>query len=81
MAPLLPSTKHMFNTDTLPKLKRGVIVINTSRGGLIETGALITGLRRGIVGGAALDVYENEAGYFFRDCSDKPIQVRYMFAL
>eukprot|EP00611_Tribonema_gayanum_P008787 TRINITY_DN1841_c0_g2_i2.p1 TRINITY_DN1841_c0_g2~~TRINITY_DN1841_c0_g2_i2.p1 ORF type:complete len:511 (-),score=142.39 TRINITY_DN1841_c0_g2_i2:352-1884(-) len=70
MTPLLPSTHHIFNSEVLPKLKRGVYIINTSRGGLVETKALISGLKSGAVGGAALDVYENEAGYFFRDHSD-----------
>ena len=46
--------------QVLPKLKKGMILINTSRGGLIEAEALIEGLRSGTVGGAGLDVYENE---------------------
>lgn len=43
--------------------------------GLVDTKALIKGLRSGVVGMAGLDVYENEAGYFFKDCSDTPVQV------
>ncbi|CAM9770698.1 unnamed protein product [Ascophyllum nodosum] len=72
--PLLPSTKHIFNEDVLPKLKKGMILINTSRGGLVNTEALIKGIRSGAVGMAGLDVYEHEAGYFFRDCSQTPVQ-------
>lgn len=48
--------------------------------GLVDTKALIKGLRSGIVGMAGLDVYENESGYFFRDCSNRPVQVRHSSA-
>jgi D-isomer specific 2-hydroxyacid dehydrogenase, NAD binding domain len=51
---------YVMYIQVLPKLKKGMILINTSRGGLIETEALIEGLRSGTVGGAGLDVYENE---------------------
>ena len=74
MMPLLPATKHTINQDVLPKLKRGVLLINTSRGGLIETGALVEGLRSGVIGGCGLDVYENEGEYFFRDWSADAIE-------
>jgi lactate dehydrogenase-like 2-hydroxyacid dehydrogenase len=60
MMPLLPATKHTINSEVLPLLKKGVIIINTSRGGLIETSALLDGIQRGIIGGAGIDVYENE---------------------
>lgn len=50
-------------------MKKGVMLINTSRGPLIDTKALIEGLKTGIVGGAGLDVYEEEADYFFEDFS------------
>ncbi|CAN0238365.1 unnamed protein product, partial [Laminaria digitata] len=72
--PLLPSTRHMFNKDILPKLKKGMALINTSRGGLVDTTALVEGLRSGVVSMAGLDVYEKESSYFFRDCSDTPVQ-------
>ena len=58
--PLNESTKHMLNGGTLAKLKKGCIVLNTSRGEIIDTEALIKGLSQGIVGGAGLDVLEGE---------------------
>ncbi|MCR4335575.1 MAG: hydroxyacid dehydrogenase [archaeon] len=58
--PLVESTKHMVNKGTLAKFKKGVILINTARGGIIDTAALITGLSKGIIGGAGLDVLEGE---------------------
>jgi D-lactate dehydrogenase len=58
--PLTPETKHMINKDTLPKLKKGVILLNTARGGLIETEAIVAGLEQGIIGGVGVDVLEGE---------------------
>jgi D-lactate dehydrogenase len=52
-------------------MKDGVMLINTSRGGLVDTQALIDGLKSGKIGSAGLDVYEEEAGIFFTDMSDK----------
>ncbi|CAM9665847.1 unnamed protein product [Scytosiphon promiscuus] len=72
--PLLPSTRHMINDDVLPKLKKGMTLINTSRGGLVDTKSLIKGLRSGAIRQAGLDVYENETPYFFKDCSNTPVQ-------
>lgn len=74
MMPLLPATNHTLNAEVLPLLKKGVIIINTSRGGLIDTSALINGLQSGIIGGCGLDVYENEGEYFFQDWSAKNIE-------
>lgn len=74
MMPLLPATKHTINAKVLPLLKRGVLLINTSRGGLIDTSALVTGLQSGIIGGCGIDVYENEGDYFFQDWSGKAIE-------
>jgi D-lactate dehydrogenase len=71
--PLLASTRYMINAGTLAKMKRGVILINTSRGALIDTGALIEALKSGQVGAVGLDVYEEEDGLFFRDRSDQII--------
>lgn len=73
MMPLLPQTKHTINMDMLPKLKDGVLLINTSRGGLVDTKALLHGLETGKIGGVGMDVYENEADYFFQDWSAKNI--------
>lgn len=74
MMPLLPQTKHTICMDALSKLKKGVIIINTARGGLIDTKALISGLQTGVISGAGIDVFENEAEYFFRDWSAKNIE-------
>ncbi len=67
--PLLPDTLHLLNTATLAQTKPGVFIINTSRGKLIDTSALIQSLKSGHVGGVALDVYEEEEGIFFQDLS------------
>ncbi len=71
--PLLPSTYHMINAATLARMKPGVILINTSRGALIDTEALIEALKSGHIGAVGLDVYEEEDGLFFRDRSDQII--------
>lgn len=81
MMPLLPSTKHTINDSMLSKLKKGVIVINSSRGGLIDTKALLKGIQSGIISGAGMDVYENEADYFFQDWSARQIQDPTLVAL
>jgi D-lactate dehydrogenase len=72
--PLLPETKHLINAKTLAQMKRGVVLLNTSRGKLIETKALIQALKSGQVGGVALDVYEEEEGIFFEDLSGQVLQ-------
>ncbi len=58
--PLTPETKHMLNMENISKLKKGCVVINTSRGEVIETEAILKGLSKGIIGGAGLDVLEGE---------------------
>lgn len=68
-APLTPATQHLIGPATLGRMKPGVVLINTSRGRLIDTTALIVALKSGHVGGVALDVYEEEAGVFFEDLS------------
>lgn len=72
--PLTPATHHLVDEAALARMKRGVMLLNTGRGALIDTRALIAALKRGHVGGAALDVYEEEEGIFFRDLSDKVLQ-------
>jgi D-lactate dehydrogenase len=67
--PLTPETYHIVNAETLARMKRGALLINTSRGGLVDTAAAIESLKSGQLGGLALDVYEQEAGLFFRDLS------------
>jgi len=74
MMPLLPATKHSINMDVISKLKKGVLIINTARGGLIDTKAIIAGLQTGQIGGVGLDVFENEQEYFFQDWSAKAIE-------
>ena len=67
--PLTPQTKHIVNAHTLSRVKRGALLINTSRGGLVDTEAVIEALKSGQLGGLALDVYEQEADLFYRDLS------------
>lgn len=67
--PLTPETNHMVNEVSIAKMKKGVMIINTGRGKLIDTKALIDGLKTGQVGSAGLDVYEEESEYFFEDFS------------
>jgi len=71
--PLTDDTKFIINSDSITKMKYGVMIINTGRGKLIKTEDLINGLRSHQVGSAALDVYEEEADYFYEDRSDKMI--------
>lgn len=68
--PLTPETYHIVNADTLSRAKRGALLVNTSRGGLVDTEAAIEALKSGQLGGLALDVYEQEADLFFRDLSN-----------
>ena len=69
--PLLPSTRHLVNDNTLAQMKKGVFLINTSRGAIFDTPAIIRGLKRGHIGHLAIDVYEEEAGLFFEDRSSE----------
>lgn len=69
--PLFPETHYLIDAAAIEQMKDGVMIINTSRGGLVDTQALIAGLKSGKVGFAGLDVYEEEAGVFFHDMSDK----------
>ena len=71
--PLTKDTQFIINSDSITKMKYGVMIINTGRGKLIKTVDLIDGLRSHQVGSAALDVYEEEANYFYEDRSDKMI--------
>jgi D-lactate dehydrogenase len=67
--PLTPETHHIIRRETLALMKPGTILINVSRGGLVETKALIEALKSGRLGGVGLDVYEEEEGVFFEDLS------------
>jgi D-lactate dehydrogenase len=65
--PLMPQTHHLIDNEAVARMKRGVMIINTSRGGLIDTRAVIEGLKSGKIGYMGLDVYEEEEGLFFED--------------
>ncbi len=67
--PLTDETFHLINRETVPHLKRGVIIINTSRGALIDAEALLEGIKSRRIGAACLDVYEEESDIFFEDFS------------
>lgn len=71
--PLTPETTHLVNAQTLAQMPKGAIVINTSRGPIVDAPALLESLVQGHIGGAGLDVYEAEAAYFFEDRSERPI--------
>ncbi|KAH7344768.1 D-lactate dehydrogenase [Rhizoctonia solani] len=72
--PLTPETKYIVNEEALKTTKPGLVIVNTSRGALINTSDLIQGLKSGHVGAVGMDVYERESKYFFRDSSNKIIQ-------
>lgn len=73
-APLNKHTHYMIDEEAVSKLKPGMMLINTSRGGLIKTEAVIKGLKDGIIGYLGLDVYEEEEGLFFHDHSEDVLQ-------
>lgn len=72
--PLLPATKYLMNRETFAKMQPGAMLINTSRGALVDTRAAIAALKSGRLGYLGLDVYEEEADLFFRDLSERIIQ-------
>jgi len=72
--PLLPATEHLIDESALGRMKQGVMLINTSRGGLVDTRAVIGGLKSGKIGYLGLDVYEEEEDLFFEDLSTNVIQ-------
>lgn len=67
--PLMDATRHMINAASLARMKRGAMLVNTSRGGLIDTAAVIEALKSGQLGALAIDVYEQESALFFHDHS------------
>ena len=67
--PLTDETRHLINGESIGKMKKGVVIVNTSRGGLIDTDALLEGIKSRRIGAACLDVYEEEADIFFEDRS------------
>jgi D-lactate dehydrogenase len=72
--PLTHETFHMINDYAIATMKPGVMIVNTSRGPLVDTNAVIEGLKKGKVGYLGLDVYEEEEALFFEDMSEKVIQ-------
>lgn len=71
--PLTPETKYIINENSLAMMQEQVMIINTGRGKLIDTKALMRALKKGKIGSAGLDVYEEEEGIFFEDLSEKGI--------
>ena len=72
--PLTPETHHLVDAEAVGRMREGVVLINTSRGGLVDTRAVIEGLKSGKIGALGLDVYEEEADLFFEDLSGTVIQ-------
>lgn len=72
--PLTDETKHIINHNSIKKMKNGVMIVNTGRGLLIDSVDLLEGLKEKKIGAAALDVYEEEANYFFEDKSSEVIE-------
>jgi len=72
--PLTPETNHIINQENLEQMKRGVMLINTSRGGLIDTQAVIQALKKRKLGYLGIDVYEQEEDLFFKDLSETVIE-------
>jgi D-lactate dehydrogenase len=72
--PLLPETHHLIDTAALEQMKPGAMLINTSRGAVIDTRAVIDALKSGQLGALGIDVYEEEENLFFRDLSDEVLQ-------
>lgn len=72
--PLTPETRHLIDSEAIERMKPGVVLINTSRGAVIDTRAVIQALKSGRIGYLGLDVYEEEADLFFEDLSEKVIR-------
>ncbi|MEV7735747.1 D-lactate dehydrogenase VanH [Streptomyces sp. NPDC088921] len=80
-APLTPDTYHLLDHRRIERLKQGAFVINTARGPLLDTEAIVLALESGRLGGAALDVLEGEEGIFYADCRNKPIESKVLLRL
>jgi len=79
--PLNTDTHHLLNRQRIERMKRGAFIINTGRGPLLDTEALIPALESGRLGGAALDVLEGEEGIFYADCRNKAIESKLLLRL
>ncbi|MFI9103183.1 D-lactate dehydrogenase VanH [Streptomyces fildesensis] len=80
-APLNADTHHLLNRRRLEQMKHGALIVNTARGALIDTEALVQVVESGWLGGAALDVIEGEEGIFYADCRNKPIDSKSLLRL
>ncbi|MGW0940670.1 D-lactate dehydrogenase VanH [Streptomyces sp. NPDC002666] len=80
-APLTPDTYHLLNRQRIEQMKQGALIVNTGRGALIDTEALVPALETGRLGGAALDVIEGEEGIFYADCRTRPIENKSLLRL
>ncbi|MGW0228002.1 D-isomer specific 2-hydroxyacid dehydrogenase family protein [Actinopolymorpha singaporensis] len=72
--PLTPETHHLLDGERIARMKPGAFIVNTGRGSLVQTEALLSALEKGELGGAALDVLEGEDGIFYADCRDKSLE-------
>ena len=79
--PLNPATHHLIGRREIATMKRGAFLVNTGRGALVDTDALVVALEDGTLGGAALDVLEGEEGLFYFDCTNRPIDNRLLLRL
>jgi D-specific alpha-keto acid dehydrogenase len=79
--PLTAETHHLLDRRRIERMKPGAVIVNTGRGALLDTQALVPALESGRLGGAALDVLEGEEGIFYADCSDKPIESQLLLRL
>lgn len=79
--PLTAVTHHLLDRARIERMKRGAVIVNTGRGALLDTEAVVSALERGRLGGAALDVLEGEEGIFYADCSRKPIENQLLLRL
>jgi D-specific alpha-keto acid dehydrogenase len=79
--PLTPETHHLLDRRRIEWMKHGAVVVNTGRGALLDTEALVSALERGSLGGAALDVIEGEEGIFYADHRDRPVPSAWLLRL
>jgi D-specific alpha-keto acid dehydrogenase len=79
--PLTGATHHLLNRQRIEQMRRGAYIVNTGRGSLLDTAALIAALESGRLGGAALDVLEGEEGIYYADCSNRPMESELLLRL
>jgi D-specific alpha-keto acid dehydrogenase len=79
--PLTADTHHLLNRQRIEQMKDGAFVVNTGRGALVDTAALLDGLEGGQLGGAALDVLEGEEGVFYFDCRERSVETKWLLRL